>query len=100
VPVAAFSREEDPLRPDYELRRSHDGNDGSATRVPLFVVNNARAVTRFADARIDSAFERVLQETQPGACPCCVARVDNLGQGLADASCWCMSAQAWCTFST
>ena len=59
APAAVFSREEDPLRPDYALRAGADGG------VLLRTVNNARTVARFADASIDDAFERVLAEVSP-----------------------------------
>jgi hypothetical protein len=106
VPVATFSREEDPLRPDYLLRRSHDHDDAGVTQGPLFVVNNARAATRFADARIDAVFERVLKETQPRAFPCCCAAAPRPTLFAAGDDSQCRPrhtrspAQAWFTFST
>ncbi len=59
--VAVFSREENPLAPDYALHRGSD--DGGA--VQRFTLNAARAVTRFADDAVDDAFARVLAETRP-----------------------------------
>jgi len=66
VSAAVFSREEDLLRPDYALRRGLDAG-ASTEPLPLFVVNNARGVTRFSDGRIDAAFKDVLDELRPGA---------------------------------
>lgn len=86
VSAAVFSREENLLRPDFALSRSTDAGTG----VPLYVVNNARAVTRFSDDRVDAAFAEVLQELRPGA-----YRADACG----DTPNARAPLQAWCTSS-
>ena len=60
--AAVFSREEDLLRPDYKIRRDVEPDAG----LPLFVVNMARSVTRFADDHVDAAFAELLKELRPG----------------------------------
>ena len=44
--VAVFTREEDPFRPDGELRSETDPDDG---RITLFLVNNPRHRDRYRD---------------------------------------------------
>ncbi len=61
--VAVFTREEDPFRPDYVLRRERDPED---PRIPLYLVNMPRSRDRYRHEEVDRQFERVAEGFEPG----------------------------------
>ncbi len=60
--VHVFTREEDPLRPDFEVREEFDSFD---SRVCLHVVNNPRNRDRYRVTAIDERFGSLLDEFKP-----------------------------------
>jgi len=60
--VTVFTREEDPLRPDYEVREEQDP---STPDVRLRVVNMPRSKERFRHRELDRIFSGLLVEMRP-----------------------------------
>ena len=60
--VHVFTRQVNPLLPDYIL---HDERDPDDERVRLHVVNLARSKDRFADINVDQGFAELLDRFQP-----------------------------------
>ena len=60
--VCVFSREENPFRPDYELRSEADGNE---PRIQRFIVNLANGRDRYRHSQLDDRFDEVLDRTNP-----------------------------------
>ncbi len=60
--VRVFTREEDPLRPDFEVRQETDPSD---SRVILHLVNNPRHRDRYRVTDIDDRFGSLLDDFQP-----------------------------------
>lgn len=60
--VHVFTREEDPFRPDGDMRIDHDLDD---RRITLHVTNNPRQKDRYRVEAIDKKFAQLLDELQP-----------------------------------
>ncbi len=60
--VTVLSREEDPLRPDYEIRSS---NDPSVPAVSLCTVNMPRSRERFRHTDLDAILAGLLRDFEP-----------------------------------
>lgn len=59
--VSVFAREEDPYRPDYELRNERDGD------IPIWLVNMPRTQHRWQHDEVDAAFMELLERQRPDA---------------------------------
>lgn len=64
-----FCREEDPSRPEYEVRMHHDAK----TKITKYVINTTGKRHTFIDKKIDQAFERVLNKINPD-----IAHIEHL----------------------
>jgi len=60
--VHVFTREEDPFRPDGDMRIDHDLDDD---RITIHVINNPRHKDRYRVEVIDKKFGNILDELQP-----------------------------------
>lgn len=59
--VSVFAREEDPYRPDFEVRTELDGE------IPVHLINMPRSQHRWQHDEVDAAFARVLEHHRPDA---------------------------------
>lgn len=60
--VAVFTREEDPYRPDFDIRCDHDLQDPS---IRVYYANHARSRDRYRHVGMDDAFISVLSNENP-----------------------------------
>ncbi|MDG6912526.1 MAG: glycosyltransferase family 4 protein [Nitrososphaerota archaeon] len=60
--VAVFTREDDPFRESFAVRRAVDGKGGG---IPIYLVNHPQSRDRFKHEELDRVFFHVLEEERP-----------------------------------
>jgi len=77
--VTILTREEDPLRPDYEVRTERDPD---VPEIRLSVVNMPRSRDRFRHAELDRIFASLLHESKPDVVH--IGHLNHLSTGVVE----------------
>jgi glycosyltransferase involved in cell wall biosynthesis len=77
--VTILTREEDPLRPDYEVRTERDPD---VPEILLSIVNMPRSRDRFRHAELDRIFASLLQESKPDVVH--IGHLNHLSTGVVE----------------
>ncbi len=75
--VAVFTREEDPYRPDFDIRYEQDHQDSS---ISIYYSNHARNRDRYRHLGMDEAFLKVLLKEKPDVVH--IGHLNHLSTGI------------------
>ena len=75
--VAVFASEEDPYRPDFDIRLD---NDLQAPSIRIYLVNHARSRDRYRHVGMDAAFYKVLSNERPDVVH--IGHLNHLSTGI------------------
>ena len=75
--VSVFTREEDPYRPDFDIRQEHDPQDPS---IKVYLANHARSRDRYRHTGMDDAFSKVLSNEKPDVVH--IGHLNHLSTGI------------------
>jgi len=75
--AAVFTRDEDPYRPDFDIRCDHDLQDPS---IRIYYANHARSRDRYRHVGMDDAFSSVLLNEKPDVVH--IGHLNHLSTGI------------------